>query len=318
MARFSIGTAIGDAFGLIRRRPLAVFVWGLIMVAPSAATFGLVWPMMGDVFSQMAMDAGGDGGPSDAAMANVMQFQAMSGLLNIVQLLLMVIVYTAVMRAVLRPRESSFFSLRLGMDELRVAVIGIAIIVGMYAAMLVLMLIGAAIGFAVWGAGSPMNWLIIVGLVVTAIVVIWVAMVRVSLMAPASVMYRTFAFAEGWRLGRGQIARLFGMGILIVLMIIVIEAVVFGVGALIVFTATGATIGWDWAALRAHNMDANPFGGISAMLAANWPWFAIGAVVVSMVYGAMLALSIAPYASACRQLGESGTPSPVDEPAPVA
>ena len=46
MARFSIGTAIGEAFGLMRRRPLAVFVWGLLMVAPSVASMALILPMM--------------------------------------------------------------------------------------------------------------------------------------------------------------------------------------------------------------------------------------------------------------------------------
>ncbi len=44
MRRFSIGTAIGHAFGLIRRRPLAVFVWGLLTVAPILGGFALILP----------------------------------------------------------------------------------------------------------------------------------------------------------------------------------------------------------------------------------------------------------------------------------
>lgn len=319
MARFSIGTAIGDGFALIRRRPLSVFVWGLLMVAPSAATFGLVWPMMGDVFSGMATERAGGSDVPDAAFASLMQFQALSGLMNIVQALLMVVVYTAVMRAVLRPRDSSFFSLRIGMDELRVAVVGLAVVVGMYIAMMVLLLVGGAIGFATWSAGSPTNWLVIVGLAVTAIVLIWLAMMRVSLMAPASVLYRTFAFAEGWRLGRGQLGPLFGMSLLVLLLVFVIETVVFGIGLALVIAA-GVSGGIDWTALRAHNMDVNPFEGLNAVLTANWPWFAVGALVVSIIYGIVVALSVAPYASACRQLAESGTPSPADgqSPAPVA
>lgn len=316
MARFSIGTAINDAFSLMRRRPLSVFVWGLIMVAPSVASFGLILPMMGDVFAAMAVDPSGDG-PRDAAFADMMQFQAMSGLLNIIQLLLMVVVYAAVMRAVLRPRETSFFSLRIGMDELQIAVVGLALIVGMYAAMIVLVLIGGAIGFAAWGAGSPMNWLVIVGLIVTAIVAICLGMVRVSLMIPASILYRTFGFAEGWRLGRGQLGPLFGMALLLILLVVVIEAVIFGIGMAIA-VAAGMTGGLDWSALHSHNVDVNPFEGLSAALAAHWPWFAAAALVMSMIYGALLTLGAAPYASACRQLAESGTRSHVDEPASVA
>ena len=318
MARFSIGTAINDAFSLVGRRPLSVFVWGLIMVAPSAASVGLLWPMMGDMFGAMAAQAHGGSSP-DAAFADMMQFQALSGLMNIVQLLLMVVVYAAVMRAVLRPRESSFFSLRLGMDELRIAVVGLAIIVGMYVVMAILALIGLAIGFTAWGAGSPTNWLVIVGLVVTAMVAICLGMVRVSMMIPASILYRTFGFAEGWRLGRGQIGPLFGMAVLLFLMVIVIEAVVFGIG-LAIAVGAGLSGGLDWTALQSHDMDVNPFEGLNAALTANWPWFAAAALVVSVVYGVMLALGVAPYASACRQLAQSGTPSSVDEhsPAPVA
>lgn len=317
MARFSIGTAFGDAFGLIRRRPLSIFVWGLLMVAPAAATFSLLWPMMGDMAGAMAAEAHG-GGPSDAAFENMMQFQALSGLLNIVQLLVMVVVYTAVMRAVLRPRETSFFSLRLGMDELRVAVVGLALIVGLYIGIFVLALVGMAIGFAAWGAGSPTNWLVIMGLIVAAFLAIWLGMARVSLIAPASVLYRTFAFPEGWRLGRGQTGALFGLSLLMLLLLIVIEATVFCIG-LAVAVAAGITSGLDWTSLRhSHNMDVNPFAGMDAMLAANWPWLAIGAVVLSGVYGALLALNIGPFASACRQLAESGAPSGVDAPASVA
>ena len=314
MARFSIGTAIGDAFGLIRRRPLSVFVWGLLMMAPSAATFGLMLPMMGDMMGEMA-EAGRDGAAHNAAFAEMMQFQAVSGLMNLVQVFVTVVVYTAVMRAVLRPRESSVFSLRLGMDELRVAVVGIAVVVGMYIAMMVLLLVGFAIGFAVWGAGSPMNWLVITGLIVTGMLAIWLGMARVGLIAPASVLYRSFAFPEGWRLARGQTGALFRMMLLALLLVVAIQAVAFGIG-LAVALAAGVSGGVDWSALQAHNMDVNPFEGMEAMFAANWPWFAVGALVAAMVYGAALTLHIAPFASACRQLAGSETPPVADEPSP--
>lgn len=316
MARFSIGTAINDAFGLIGRRPLSVFVWDLILVVPSAAALGLMLPMMGDMVAAMELQRA-DGGAHDAAFAEMMQFQAVSGLFNIVQLLLMVVVYTAIMRAVLRPRESSFFSLRLGMDELRIAVVGLALIVGLYMAMIVMVLIGGAIGFAVWGAGSPMNWLVIAGLIVTGFVAVFIALARVSLIMPASVLYRTFAFAEGWRLGRDQTGRLFGMMLLLLLMLMLVQLVVYGIGFAMV-VGVGMSGGFDWASLQPDSMEANPFEGLTAMFAANWPWFAVGSLVAAMIYGAMVTLHVVPYASACRQLAGSGTPSPVDEPASVA
>lgn len=296
---------------------MSVFVWGLLTVAPSAATFGLVWPMMGEMMGAMARGAHGDSGANDTAFADMMQFQAMSGLLNIIQMLVMVVVYTAIMRAVLRPREDSFFSLRIGMDELRVAVVGLAVVVGLYIAMMVMMLIGVAVGFAVWGAGSPMNWLVITGLIVTAFLAVFLGMARVSLIAPASVLYRSFAFAEGWRLGRGQTGALFGMMLLLILLVIVIEVVVVAVG-LAIAVGVGASGGIDWAGLQSHNMEADPFVGMTAMLAANWPWFAVGAVVAAAIYGLLVTLHIAPYASACRQLAGSETPPVADEHSPAS
>jgi hypothetical protein len=150
MARFSVRTAIGDAFGLIRDRPLSVLVWGLLMFAPIACSFALILPAMGAAVEATQDPAAGDmaAGGADRLFAAVLQVQAASMLLNIGLMLVMVVIYTAVFRAVLRPEERSAFSLRIGMDELRVAVVGLAVGVGFYAAMIVLFLLGGALGFA--------------------------------------------------------------------------------------------------------------------------------------------------------------------------
>ena len=313
MARFSIGTAIGEAFGLVRRRPLAVFVWGLLLVVPSVASIGLILPMMSGVFASIEAGASNTDQVHDAMMGEMMQVQGLSSLLNLVQLLVSVVVYTAVMRAVVRPKETSFFSLRLGMDELRVAVVGLAVIVGFYLAVLILVLLGVGIGFATWGLGEPFNWLIIVALCIGLIVAIWLGAARLSLIAPASVLYRSFAFSEGWKLGRGRAGALFGMMLLIVLIIIVIEMVVLGIGAAVIAVSAG---GMDWARIHTDLAD-DPFTGLQALFVANWPWVAVCAVVVSALYGALLTLGIAPFASACRQLAGSDTPPHADEHSPA-
>lgn len=314
MARFSIGTAIGEAFGLMRRRPLAVFVWGLLMVAPSVASMALILPMMGEMFASIASGADHEQ-IHDAMMGKMMQMQGVSSLLNLLQLVLTVIVYTAVMRAVVRPRETSFFSLRVGMDELRVAVVGLAIVVGFYMLVLVLALLGVGIGFAVWGLGEPYNWLIIAGLCIGLFVAIWFGAARVSLIAPASVLYQTFAFEEGWKLGRGRTGALFGMMLLIVLIVVVTEMIVFGIGAAVVAVTAG---GMDWPQIHSAIED-DPMAGLHALFVANWPWVTLAALVVSAFYGFLVTLGIAPFASACRQLTDSQTPPGAEDhsPAPV-
>lgn len=310
MARFSIGTAIGEAFGLVKRRPLSVFVWGVLMVAPSIASMALILPMMGEMFAGIAAGASDPDEIHQAMMADAMQMQGVSGLLNLAQLALTVIVYTAVMRAVVRPGETSFFSLRVGMDELRVAVVGVAIIVGFYLAALILILLGVGIGFAAWGLGEPLNWLIIAVLCIGLFVAIWLGAARVSLIAPASVQSRSFAFEEGWKLGRGRTGALFGMMLLILLIIIVIEAAVFGVGAA-VFAATAG--GLDWSQVHASLAD-DPFTGLQSLFAEHWPWVTVAAVVMSAFYGLLLTLGVAPFASACRQLSAQPAPASDDGP----
>ena len=305
MARFSIQTAIGEAFGLMRRRPLATFVWGLLMVAPSVGSMALILPILGEMITAIGSEGADPDQVQNAMMGDMMQMQGVSALLNLVQLVVTVIVYTAVMRAVVRPRETSFFSLRLGMDELRVVVVGVALVVGFYLLVAILILLGVGIGFASWGLGEPYNWLIIVSLGVGLFVAIWLGAARVSLLAPASVLYRTFAFEEGWKLGRGRTGALFGMMLLIVLIMLVAQAMVVGIGSAVFMAAAG---GMDWSRILAA-IEENPIAALTALFNANWPWVTLAGLAVSVLYGVILTLSIAPFASACRQLSAEVAPA---------
>lgn len=318
MARFSIGAAIGEAFGLIRRRPLSMWVWGMLLVAPGLIGVALVFPAMSEIFADMP--ARGDEAAADAMTSRMfgemMQLQLASMLSNIGQLLVMAVVYTAVFRAVLRPNERSVFSLRIGMDELRVAVVGLALGVGLYAAMLVFIMVGLAIGFAASTAGDPAALVVTISVMVAImLIVIFLALARVSLIAPASVLYRDFAFAQGWRLAAGRTLPLFGLMLLIFLIILAIQ-VMLVIAAAVVLSSVGILGGLGdpyWAADR----HANPFAAMSDWFAVNWYWAVLGGLAVSFFYGVLITFSVAPFASACRQLAESGTPSSVDEPAPV-
>jgi len=303
MARFSIGTAFGDAFGLVGRRPLSVFVWGLLILLPTAATFLVMLPMMGEVIASAETGA-------EPEFSQMLQFQGMSGLLNILQLLIIAVVYTAVMRAVVRPGERGFFSLRLGMDEFRVAVVGIAAMVGIYIAMIVLVLLGAAVGYAVWQLNSPGNWMAIAALVLVLIFGVWLMMARISLIAPASVLYRDFAFVQGWRLGRGQTRALFGMMVVLCLIVLLIEIVL--VVAVLAAVGMGSVV-TDPQTFEAWANPAN-WGDPIPWMTANWPWCALGGVVLSFLYGMFVTLGIAPFASACRQLADSSAPPAHTEP----
>lgn len=319
MRRFSIGTAIGDAFRLIQQRPLAVFVWGLLTLAPIIGGFALIIPAMGQMVAGMpppGSDLSASPDPfAGQAFAQAMQFQMASMLMNIGQLLVMAVVYTAIMRAILRPGETSAFSLRIGMDELRVAVVGLAIGVGLYIAMIVVVLFAVALGVALGLGMSASDSLVAVAILgVLGIVVLfgflW-AMARVSLMAPASVLYRDFAFVQGWKLASGKGWPLFGMMLLICLIIILIETVVVMIGVGLFVGSAVVGVGWSEVATAAQAV-----AGAEAWLAANWYWVLVGVLVLALLYGVILTLGIAPYASACRQLAEGDARPTIDEGSP--
>lgn len=310
MARFSIGTAIGDGFRLVTGRPVSVFVWGLLMLAPSVLIFVAVLPAMGEVFANMPDpdlgSAANDDAFTNAMMADMMQFQLMSMLSNLGQLLVMAVIYTAVFRAVLRPREKSFFSLRLGMDELRVAVVGLAIGAGMYFFIFIAALACIALGFGFGmssdDASSGVGVAVLV-LLVAVLALLW-ALARVSLMAPASVLYRDFAFVQGWKLASGKGWALFGMNLLLLLMVLVMYLVIILVAAMLVGGLVAATA----SAWESTSLDANPFADINAWMIASWPWLLVAGLFASLIYGMLMTLMIAPFASACRQLAESAAP----------
>ena len=307
MKRFSIGTSISDGFRLVTSRPLTVFVWGLLMLAPTFGARALILPAMGEMFASMPdadSTAAMDEAFSEAMVGQMMQFQLASMLSNVVQLLVMAVIYTAIFRAVLRPGERSFFSLRLGMDELRVAVVGLAIGVGLYVAVIVAVLLGVGIGFGVGAADTAAGvWTAVLLVFAIILGVLWL-MARVSLIAPASVLYRDFAFAQGWKLAAGKGWALFGMNLLIWLMIMGIYMVV----AFVVALTIGGVIATMFPALEAMPSDANPFAEMSAWMAANWHWAIVAGIIGSMVYGALMTVMIAPFASACRQLAGSSAP----------
>ena len=315
MKRFSIGTSIGDGFRLVTGRPLTVFVWGLLMLAPTFGAMALILPAMGEMFASMPdpdSAASMDEAFSEAMVGQMMQFQLASMLSNVVQLVVMAVIYTAIFRAVLRPRERSFFSLRLGMDELRVAVVGLAIGVGLYAAIIVAVLLGVGVGFGVGASDTAAGiWAAVVLAFAVFLGVLWM-MARVSLIAPASVLYRDFAFAQGWKLASGKGWALFGMNLLIWLMIMGIYMIV----ALIIAVTIGGMVAAMMPALEAMQSDANPFAEMSALVAANWYWALVAALIGSMVDGALMTLMVAPFASACRQLAESSAPGESAAPSP--
>lgn len=315
MPRFSIGKAIGDAFDLAIKRPISVLVWGAATVVPVVASFALILPAM------EAMPANGTEAESQAAMMEAMShMQAQTSLVSLAQYLLMAMLYTAIFRAIIRPQQRSFFSMRLGMDELRVAVAGLAIGIGVWVAVVVVAVLLGLLIYALYASVGPQTaiWTGIgLGLLVV-LALLW-GLARTSLIAPASVLMRDFAFGPGWNMAKGQTWALVGLMLLSWLIATAIQLVISG--AVIFGIITFAGVGGMEMLGDPAAWEANPVAMMSSLLRANWPWVIVGSVVASWIVGLVSVLSIAPFASACKQLAPGSAPPvpapPVEPSAPA-
>lgn len=293
---FSIGDALMAGFELIRRRPLDVWVWGALTALPLLLFFWLILDMVGAIpLAEMAGDT-----PDPQFLFAVAWMQAASGLVNILQLVVYVVVVGAVCRAVLKPDapRGRFFGLKVGMDEARVAVAMVAIVVALYAAAFVIILLAFAFGAALWMASeaAAVGLGIAMGLAGLAAAV-WLAL-RACLIVPASVVLDDFAFVQGWRLTRGHVAKLLGLAVATLAVVFIVQMLVMAAAIIVAF---GLGLAF-WPQVQAWGQ-AMESGGA---LAINWP-AAIGTSLVvfplaAAFYGAMMAISTAPYLSASSQL----------------
>ena len=105
--RFSIGEAIGEPFRLAFRRPLTTMLWGLISIVPSFIVFAAMGPFIAETITTHGLAAAGGAQPGVGdfeSFNQFMMFQAWSGLSQMLSLLALLLVTTAIARAVIRGR----------------------------------------------------------------------------------------------------------------------------------------------------------------------------------------------------------------------
>lgn len=298
---FSIGEALGDGFRLAGQRPMSVFVWGLLLLIPAWLPLLIVGPSLMDLpWAEMASDTG----PSDSAAFNdyIARSNVASLLGNALQLLAYGMLGAAVYRLVLNPAHGRRrpFGLGLGMDELRVVVGYIALFVGMMIVMIALILVAVGVGLALWPMLSDAGqaWAVS-ALVFVSLIALLVIYARVCLIPPAFVAMGDFEFGAGWRLGAGQTGRLILMTLVIWVLTLLIVLMAYAVLAAVGFglwmaLGLGTTLPHSPAEM-ADFVSSNPRLG----------WMGVLILPLSWVYGLSGVVSMAPYASAVRQLTPS-------------
>ncbi|NBB62956.1 hypothetical protein GVN18_27195 [Pseudomonas sp. ODNR1LW] len=255
------------------------------------------------------MPLGESSEPTPEIFARLIGFQGLTLLMNLGQIILGLVLWAACMRSVLKgDRPDRFFFMRLGLDELRLAVVGLALFGGAYVVVVVLVLIGAAAGVILWQFNEVAAAIAGAIMVLALIAGVALAMARLSMIAPATLDLGRFAFVEGWRLGRGQVLRLLGLMVCTWLIYMAIYFVVAFIVVIGLF-ASGAF------GVFAHIDTPASFADL--LPSAGWMWGAAVALLIpgGFVYGAILTLLNAPLASAYRQLAghsSSGSGDAID------
>lgn len=294
--RFQIDEALADGFRLIRRRPGGVLAWGVVLALPVLLSVIVMIDLLMALGPEVLAE---DGDPSPQALAAMMRMQAWSMLINVVQLVGLVLVIAAISRAVLWPERASgrFFDLRVGMDEARVAVAGLAVMAGCYGVMLLVVLLAFAFGAAFWMVSEAAAVIMGAAVGLAGIVgIVWAAL-RTSMIMPLSIASQDFAFVSGWRMTKGRVGVLLGLFAATFAITIVVHVLFLVMMGLI---ALGVSIPF-WPQLAAWGESAQggmPNFNLGVAVAVGVPAFA----AMAIYYGVIVAIWIAPGVSACRQM----------------
>jgi len=213
-------------------------------------------------------------------------------------LLLGAVLNAAVARAVVRPQEKALGYLRLGMDELRVLVVTVAMfILTCVGSMVLFTVVGICVGLAA-AANAGLAWLVGIVLGLGAIAAIVWIMVRLSLAVPITLAERRISLFDSFGLTKGHSLSLLGMGIIAFIMSILV-GMLMGVVALPLTMTTGGLE--QLAALDgSSNVD---------ILRTAGPAIAAFVVVNALVSALQLAVLYAPFSAA--YLGLKGLPQDV-------
>ena len=305
MARFSIWEALGAGFGLIRRAPLSVVVWGVVFYGLSMLPTVLVFAVAGqDIYEsyRTVLGSPGDIAAIERLNAVSMRTQWSFGLGILTSLLAVGLVYTAIYRAVLTPEDKGFFYMKLGAAEFWQALLFACLYILFIVLMIPFVIAGAVmvgVGIAtagnsdtaVLGAMGSLIWPMAIGMLVA----LWLG-VRLSLAGPATFADNTFRLFESWTMTRGHTLPLLGLAVLLGLMLFIGSLIFYAIVIGSAVAAVGAS-GFDFEAIR--SFFDRPY---QQVLTALTPWLIGSFVVSSIVCGAYLAIVLAPWASVYKQL----------------
>ncbi|GLS01924.1 hypothetical protein GCM10007859_19430 [Brevundimonas denitrificans] len=272
---------------------MALIFWALFYAVIMVAAFAVMGPnLIGFISATEQLEQSG----ATPTMEDFAPLFQMMGMLFAVLLPLSLIasamIYAAVARSVLRPGESAFGYLRLGMDEFRVLVVSVVLFLVFMVLMVVTSgIIGAVIGMTV-ASETPALWLLVVLLILAAVgVCIWLA-VRLSLAIPITMAERRIAIFDSFAFTKGRFWPLLGMALLAWVMSIVVGLL----GSLVAMPLQMAT-GGGMMALEGLEDES-----LQVILQSAWPAIAAWILINAVMSALQVAVVYAPFSAAYRDM----------------
>jgi hypothetical protein len=257
-----IGTIVGGGFRLMRQRPAAVAVWGLVYLLTVVATTFLTRSLFTGMAGGAAVSPLGSAG---AEFGKLLLFE-------LAVLVVMTVLLAAVQRAVLQPERSAFAYLRLGMDEVRLFALAIILLVLFYILMLVTVIVLAAIvGLIAAASGVGALGPVMLATVVGMIALVLFLEVRFALAFPLTLLRGKIIIGEAWRVTRGRFWSLFAGFFLLTLIVfaVVFAASLVTTGGMVADLIRG---GFDpaGAAAQQQAMMAQQLGPVNGTTILGW------------------------------------------------
>ena len=239
MTTLSPAEAAFEGVRVLRREPKAVLVWTAMWLAALSVT--------AFVAASGSRVVVADHGASHTLSDFAHRFGPFAVVFVALFLLVWAITTVATFRAVLRPHERGFFFLRMGADELRLAIMSVTAVV-------LVLVFGGAPAFLLLVLVSPIMQAVpafardiaTLGAVATVCLDIWMA-VRLSLIAVETFAERRFHLTAYWPLTRGRFWYLFLCYLICFVMLFALLGL-FGVAGFLVeliVEAVGAPVGAD-------------------------------------------------------------------------
>jgi hypothetical protein len=226
MGRLSIRQAAFAGFKLLAKRPGAAVVWYALCFGYLVGIGVLAAAMAGEAFQ--ALSEMQDSGQMDPT--SYMQVTAQTGPFTLAQIVLgtlfNMILTGAILRAILRPAEKGLAFLRLGAQELRLAVVLVVVTVISFLGVGAVVLLGMIAAGIMAGTGNP-----VAGGIVALIAALGATAagfffyVKFMFSTPQTVHDKAIRIFESWGLTKPQFGRLLGALLLALLALVPITVI---------------------------------------------------------------------------------------------